>query len=133
MTVNRCASWVCTVSHVVELSPTPWIIRIAGPDPATRKARRYPWMVRNCSDGGATSRTGCRWRLEGFRIVFSFRFGVRVEEKLPGGHLANPWKGSAQPPDIDKRDVASIDTPTRGWLMPRSKRWTRHHSGTISC
>src|ERR1700731_1520032 len=95
-------------------------------------------MVRNCRDGGATSRTGCRWRLEGFRIVFSFRFGVLVGEKLPGGHLANPWKGSAQPPgpvrnDNDKPDVASIDTPTRGWLMPRSKRWTRHHSGTRNC
>ncbi len=40
MTVNRCASMVCTVLQVVELSPMPWISRIAGPDPATRNARR---------------------------------------------------------------------------------------------
>ena len=59
MTVNRWASLVCTVLHVVELSPMPWISRIAGPEPATRNARRYPWMVRNCSDG-VSSRTGRR-------------------------------------------------------------------------
>lgn len=36
MTVNRWASLACTVFHVVELSPMPWINRIAGPDPAMR-------------------------------------------------------------------------------------------------
>ena len=33
MTVKRCASVVCTVRQVVELSPMPWISRIAGPGP----------------------------------------------------------------------------------------------------
>ena len=40
MTVNRCASLACTVFQVVELSPIPWISRIAGPEPAIRNARR---------------------------------------------------------------------------------------------
>ncbi len=43
----------------------PWISRIAGPEPATRNARWYPWMVRNSSEG-VSSRTGRRL---GFRFV----------------------------------------------------------------
>ncbi len=65
MTVNRCASLDCTVLHVVELSPMPWISRIAGPEPATRNARRYPWMVWYCRVG-VSSRTVRRL---GFRSV----------------------------------------------------------------
>ncbi len=40
MTVNRCASLLCTECQVVELSPMPWINSRVGPDPATRNARR---------------------------------------------------------------------------------------------
>ncbi len=36
MTVKRWASLACTAFHVVELSPMPWISRIAGPEPAMR-------------------------------------------------------------------------------------------------
>ena len=56
----------------------PWISRIAGPEPATRNARRYPWMVRNCSEG-VSSRTGRRL---GFRSVKVANFVVGAECRL---------------------------------------------------
>ena len=40
MTVNRWASLAWMAFQVVELSPIPWISRIAGPEPAIRYARR---------------------------------------------------------------------------------------------
>ena len=67
MTVNRWASLLCTVLQVVELSPIPWISSIPGPDPATRNARRYPWIVRNSKEG-VSSRTERRL---GFRVNFA--------------------------------------------------------------
>ena len=68
MTVNRCASLDCTVDHVVELSPMPWISSNAGPEPAIRNARRYPWIVRK-SKVGVNSRTERRLGLRSVGVI----------------------------------------------------------------